>query len=209
MKNNIFLTSDGATVMHDIVRHFDFKNKKKTLFVETSGEMHIGDRPWIDNARKKMEELGFHMTKYTITDKTENEIEEALQETDIIYVAGGNSAYLLFQSQKNDFAKVVKKFIKNGGIYIGQSAGSMVTGPSIEPLYKADNSEWFVKLKSFEGYGLVDFITVPHFGREDKKEAFLNHRLALMYGEKYKYILLTDRQYIRMQEDGMYKIEEV
>ncbi len=171
--------------------------------------MHEGEKRWIEDARKKMEELGFEMTNYTITDKTESEIEEALQAVDIVYVAGGNSAYLLLQSQKNNFAKVVKKFIENGGIYIGQSAGSIVAGPNIEPLYKADNSEWFVKLNSFEGYGLVDFITVPHFGREDKKEAFLNHRLVLMYGEKYKFILLTDRQYIRIQEDGMYRIEEV
>ncbi len=209
MKNNIFLTSDGATVIHDLVKHFDFENKKKVLFVETSGETHDGDKPWIDNAKKKMKQLGFNLIDYIITDKTESEIGEALYTVDIVYVAGGDSAYLLYQSQKNNFAEIVKKFIENGGIYIGQSAGSIVAGPNISSLYKPKNNQYFKKLNSFDGYGLVDFIIVPHFGREDKKEIFFKHRFQNMYSEKYKFILLTDRQYIRIQEDGMYKIEEV
>ena len=209
MKNNIFLTSDAATVIHDVVKHFDFENKKKTLFIETSGEKHEGYKRWIEDAKKKMEQLGFDMINYTITGRTEDEIKEALRQVDIVYVAGGNSAYLLCRSQENSFAKVVRKFIQDGGIYIGQSAGSIVAGPNIHPLYKSDHDEWFVKLSSFDGYNLVDFVTVPHFGREDKKEAFLKHRLSHMYGDKYKFILLTDRQYIRVQEDGMYRIEEV
>jgi peptidase E len=101
MKNNIFLTSDAATVIHDVVKHFDFDNNKKVLFVETSGETHLGDKHLIDNARKEMEQLGFEITNYTITDKTESEIKEAIKKVDVLYVAGGNSAYLLYQSQKN------------------------------------------------------------------------------------------------------------
>jgi dipeptidase E len=209
MKNNIFLTSDAATVVHDIVRHFDFENKKKTLFVETSGETHEGEKRWIDDARQKMEELGFEITNYTITDKTENEIEEVLSGVDVLYVAGGDSSYLLYQSQKNNFSGIVKKFIEKGGIYIGQSAGSIVAGPNIESLYKPSSNEWFQKLNGFDGYGLVDFIIVPHFGLEDKRDQFFNNRFELMYSEKYKFILLTDRQYVRVQEDGMYRIEEV
>lgn len=209
MKNNIFLTSDAATVLHDVVKHFDFENKKKVLFIETSGETHDGGKPWIDNAKKKMKQLGFDIILYTITNKTENEIEKALEDIDILYVAGGNSAYLLYQSQRNNFAKVLKKFIENGGIYIGQSAGSIIAGPSIYPLYKPENNEWFEKLSNYDGYNLVDFVTVPHFGREDKKKDFFDYKFENLYSDKYKIILLTDRQYVRIQEDGMYRIEEV
>lgn len=209
MKNNIFLTSDGATVIHDVVKHFDFENKKKVLFIETSGETHDGGKPWIDNAKKKMKQLGFDIILYTITSKTENEIKKALENIDILYVAGGNTAYLLYQSQENNFAKVSKKFIENGGIYIGQSAGSIIAGPSIYPLYKPENNEWFEKLSNYDGYNLVDFVTVPHFGREDKKKDFFDYKFENLCSEKYKIIFLTDRQYIRVQEDGMYRIEKV
>jgi peptidase E len=84
-----------------------------------------------------------------------------------------------------------------------------VAGPNIYPLYKSKQRDWFAKLNNYNGYGLVDFITIPHFGHKDKKEQFLNHRFKQMYSDKYKFILLTDKQYIRVQEDGMYKIEEV
>lgn len=209
MRNNIFLTSDAATVIHDVTKHFDFENNKKVLFVETSGETHQGKRRWIDDAIEKMQQLGFELEIYTITDKTESEIKSAISRVDIIYVAGGNSAYLLNKSQENNFAEIVKEFIDDGGIYIGQSAGSIVAGPNIYALYKSENNQWFKKLKSFDGYGLVDFIVVPHFGREDEKDYFLNHRFNNIYGEKHKIILLTDKQYVTVQEDGMYKIEEI
>ncbi len=110
---------------------------------------------------------------------------------------------------KNNFAEVVRRFVENGGIYIGQSAGSIVAGPDIYDLYKSGDKEGFEKLDNFNGYGLVDFIVIPHFGDEEKRERFLNHRISPMYGEKYKIILLTDKQYVRVQEDGMYRIKEV
>lgn len=209
MKNTIFLTSDAATVIHDVIRYFDFANKKKTLFIDTSGEDHDGDRPWIDDAYAQMQQCGFDMIRYTITDKTEEEIRKSLKDIHIIYMAGGNTAYLLHRSQQSNFSKIVKDFLMSGGIYIGQSAGSIIAGPDISPLYKPSQDEWFSHLDNSKGYGFVDFIVVPHFGREDKRDAFFQDRIDRIYSDKYKMILLTDRQYIRVQEDGMYKIEEV
>jgi dipeptidase E len=209
MKNNIFLTSDATTVIHDVVKHFDFENKKRVLFVETSGEIHEGERPWIDNAKKKMKELGFDVTDYTITGKEESDIEKALSEVDIVYVAGGNNVYLLQKSQESNFEKIIKEFIKKGGVYIGQSAGSVVAGPSIYPAGKKEPREFYDKLDNFDGFNLVDFVIFPHFGRSEKRELFFKKKLPYAYSEKYKIILLTDKQYVRVQEDGMYKIEEV
>ena len=209
MRNNIFLTSDAATVIHDVIKHFDFENNKKVLFVETSGETHQGERRWIDDAIEKMQQLGFELENYTITGKTESEIKSAISNVDIVYVAGGNTAYLLNKSQENNFAKIVRDFIAKGGIYIGQSAGSIVAGPNIYPLYKSQQDKWFKSLNGFDGFQLVDFIVIPHFGHADKKDRFFNHRFKHMYNDKYKIILLTDKQYVRIQEDGMYKIEEV
>lgn len=209
MNNNIFLTSDATTVLHDVVKHFDCKQKNKVLFVDTSGEACKEELVWIIGARKKLIELGFDVIDYTITGKTENEIRSVIHGRDVLYVAGGNNAYLLKKSQESSFANIVKDFIESGGVYIGQSAGSIVAGPSIYPACKPSHSEWFKNLEDLDGYGLVDFVVFPHFGRKDKKEQFLDYRFRHAYSEKYKIILLTDRQYIRVQENGMYKIEEI
>ncbi len=42
-----------------------------------------------------------------------------------------------------------------------------------------------------------------------KKENILEQKFPRTYSEDYKLILLTDKQYVRVQEDGMYRIEEV
>ncbi len=208
MKNNIFLTSDAATVMKDLVKYIDVDKNKKVLFVNTAGELH--DNPeWIDRARDEMRDIGFEMVEYTITDKNEAENQKAVDGVDIVYIAGGNAFYLLQKVQESGFLEIMKDFIKNGGIYIGQSAGSYLAGPTLEPAYKYDQEEWVKKLDNLDGFGLVDFTIMPHFGREDKKETYLQERFKNIYGTDYKIILLTDSQYIRVQDDGMYKIEEV
>lgn len=209
MKNNIFLTSDAATVLHDVVKYFDYKKNNKILFVDTSGETHIGEKEWITQARKKLVELGFEVCDYTITDKTEKDVRDSVSSVDIVYVAGGDSAYLLKKSQESNFAAIIREFIAASGIYIGQSAGSIVAGPCVLPVYKPSQDEWFSQLDNLDGFNVVDFVIFPHFGRADKREKFLQHRFKNAYSDAYKIILLTDKQYIRVQEDGMYKIEEV
>ncbi len=208
MKNNIFLTSDMATVVNDLVKYIDISKYKKVLFVSTAGELH--DKPeWIDRAKKKMIKAGFDLIEYTITDKTKEEVQAIVNEVDVIYVAGGNTFYLLKKAQESCFAEIVNNFMNEGGIYIGQSAGSHLAGPTLKPAYKYDQEKWIETLDNLDGFGLVNFTIMLHFGRDDKKEAFLKERFKNIYGTDYKIILLTDSQYIRVQNDGMYKIEEV
>jgi len=209
MKNNIFLTSESYNVMSDIVNYIDVSKNKRLLFVDTAGEIKTGERPWLTQAIDVLKELGFEINEYTITNKTQNEIKEKLKNIDVLYIAGGDNFYLLKKAQENNFAHIVKEFIATGGIYIGQSAGSVIAGPNIYPTYVAGRSKWSEKLSDFTGMGLVDFVTLPHFGRENRKEMYLEQRLPHVYGEKHIIILLADNQYVRVQEDGMYKIEDV
>lgn len=52
---------------------------------------------------------------------TQNEINEY----DAIYVCGGSTKYLVDRISELNFKSVVDKYIENGGIYIGVSAGSV------------------------------------------------------------------------------------
>jgi len=81
--------------------------------------------------------------------------------------------------------------------------------PSVEPALHPSRVEDAKKLDNFDCANLVDFTTLPHFGREKNREKYLKHRCKHIFGKGDKIILLTDKQYVRVQEDGMYKIEEV
>lgn len=56
------------------------------------------------------------------------EIEQKeLQQYDAIYVCGGKTSYLVKRMNEIDFKKTVEEYLRNGGIYIGISAGSVAT----------------------------------------------------------------------------------
>jgi dipeptidase E len=212
MKNNIFLTSESYTVLDDLVKFIDTDKFKKVLFIDTAGELFVKDKKetvWIDKSKEEIERLGFEMTVFSFTNKTIEEVEKAFSEADIVHIAGGNVFYLLGKVQEVDALRIIEEFVERGGIYIGQSAGAYLVGPSVEPAFKPERAKDVEKFDNFDGANLVDFTVLPHFGREDKRENYLNHRCEHIFGKGYKIILLTDQQYVRVREDGMYKIEEV
>lgn len=181
----------------------------KLVFISTAAEGEKGDKRWLEEDRNGLVKAGFNITNYTITDKSPSDIENDLKNFDIIHVNGGNSFYLLLQARKSGFDKWIKITILSGKkIYIGSSAGSMVVSPNIEIARKIETGEYENKLKSFESFGLVDFITLPHWGSDYFKSMYLNHRLDFAYKPENKIILLNDWQYVKV-EGEMYKIVDI
>ena len=87
----------------------------------------------------------------------------------LIYVCGGNTFRLLQGMRKSSFRESLEKFLDDGGIYVGVSAGSLVLGPSIEL------ADWFtdennvVGLSDFTGLNTVPVTVFPHYS--DQAEA--------------------------------------
>jgi peptidase E len=52
---------------------------------------------------------------------------EELSTYDTIYFCGGNTQYLLKRINDTGFNSSIKCFVENGGVYVGVSAGSIVT----------------------------------------------------------------------------------
>lgn len=148
------------------------------------------------------------VTDYTITNESKNNISKALQSTDIIYMSGGNTYYLLFQLQQTGASQLIKAAVRQGKIYIGTSAGSQVAGPDIDPLYKPEDKKWAKKVKITKAMGLVDLVIFPHWGSKDLKDLYLNYRLKRNYTTDHKFIILNDYQYLEVLKEG-YTIVEV
>lgn len=58
--------------------------------------------------------------------------EEELNKFDAIYVCGGSTKHLVSRMQEIDFKGSVEKYLSNGGIYIGVSAGSVCASGKYE-----------------------------------------------------------------------------
>ena len=54
-----------------------------------------------------------------------------LKEYDAIYFCGGSTSYLLKRINETGFKIPLKEFIKNGGVYVGVSAGSVISANNL------------------------------------------------------------------------------
>jgi len=199
----LFLTSSVHAVAYDIVKRVDLAKGNKLVFIDTAAEVETGDKTWLKNDRNALVDAGFEVSDYTITGKKKTKLEKDLAKFAYIYLSGGNTSYLLQQSQKSGFVSLIKELIlEKGKIYIGTSAGSIITGPKI-PLYLLEDNE-NIKLSDTKGYGFVNFTILPHWGSVDFKEKYLSKRLNMVYKEdQVPLILLTDNQYVHIQDDHM------
>jgi dipeptidase E len=119
---------------------------------------------------------------------------------DIIYVNGGNTFYLLNWARKSGFDKIAKKLIKTK-IYFGTSAGSVITGPTIETAGWKHADRNIVNLKDLRGLNLVSFLITPHFSKEYEKTV-----LSEIKKTSYPVVALKDRQAILIDNNNT-KIE--
>jgi dipeptidase E len=160
---------------------------------------------WLQNDRKSLVKAGFVVSDYTITGKSKKQLKTDLDGFDYIYLSGGNTAYLLQQSQRSGFSELIKELVEEGKVYIGTSAGSIIAGPKL-PDYFSDEE---TGLENKNGYGFVNFTIVPHWGSEDFKERYLGERLKIAYKKnQVPLLLLTDNQYVHVQ-DSQIKIIDI
>lgn len=200
----LYLTSSIYAVAHDIASRVNMKNNK-LVFIMTAAEKERGDKSWEARDRRALVMAGFNVTDYTITGKNRRQLETDLSKFKFIYLSGGNTGYLLGQSQKGGFASLIKELIlKKNKIYIGTSAGSIIAGPRL-PDYFSDE---YKRLKNQNCYNFVNFTVLPHWGSEHFKKKYFGGRMKMVYKEKQvPLLLLTDNQYVHIYNNNAQIVE--
>jgi dipeptidase E len=200
----LFLTSTVSVVARDIATKINTKGKK-LVFIDTAAEVKEGDKSWLENDRQALLDIGYQITNYTISDKSSEQLMSDLKKFDAIYMCGGNSLYLLQQSQLSGFIEIIRELVlKQGKTYIGTSAGSVVAGPDMYPVYRLEKAVMAPKLKGYKSYSLVNFCILPHWGSDHFRELYLNRRLEHAYlPNQVPLIVLTDNQYVWVRDDQM------
>lgn len=198
----LYLTSNASLVIDKIAKDLGkLPESCKVVFIPTAGNVY-DETPWIDDDKKALKKLGYKISVLDIEGKNQDEIKQALVGTDIIFVAGGNTFYLLKQSQKSGFNQIVKSLVRQGIVYIGSSAGSVIAGPNIEPVAVSDDPSG-IELESTLGFGLVNFVALPHFGKE--KYGSYHQQVLKDFSDKYKILPISDERYI-FSDGKNYKI---
>jgi dipeptidase E len=90
---------------------------------------------------------------------TTDNLQKAIEQTDAIFIGGGNTFRLLKALQDLELLEPIRRKVKSGAPYIGSSAGSNVAGPTI----KTTKDMPIVQPCSFDALGLVPFQISPHY----------------------------------------------
>ena len=89
----------------------------------------------------------------------------AVQETDALLVWGGDVLYLCRWMRESGLADLLPSLRET--VYVGVSAGSMVTAPVFGETYDDPEKPFIID----KGLGLVDFALLPHVDHKDHPES--------------------------------------
>ncbi len=93
-------------------------------------------------------------------------VERTLLDSDVVYMAGGNTFYFLHHLRRAGLLPLLRRFARSGGVLAGLSAGALLLSPSIElagyPAFDRDPND--VGLRDLRALNLVPFEFFPHYG---------------------------------------------
>ena len=127
----LFLASsfkDVANIFADFEK--DLKGKRVT-FIPTASKVEKVVF-YVNSGKKALQKLGLIIDELDISTASNDEINSKLRNNDFIYITGGNTFFLLQELKKTGADKIIIDEINKGKLYIGESAGAIVTSANVE-----------------------------------------------------------------------------
>jgi dipeptidase E len=166
---------------------------KRVLFVPYA----LFDRDkYAATARQRFQKMGYELTS---VHTAENPV-AAVNETDAIFIGGGNTFRLLKALYQFDLIEAIRKRVSDGMPYIGSSAGSNVAAPTI----KTTNDMPIVQPPSFNALGLVSFQINPHYLDPDPNS---KHMGETREERIIQFLEENDTPVVGLREGAMLRIE--
>lgn len=202
----MLLTSSAAKSI-EVVKDFLNKNSesKKVLFVPTATNVDEYKK-YIHFTREAFEENGYETENFDISEFLEEEIKDKLEKTDILFISGGNTFYLLQELKKKNLISYLKQKIEDGLIFIGESAGSVIAAPNIEYAGIMDDRTLAGELNDYTGLNLVSFYIVPHYGEEPFAESV--EKIVEMYKDRLDLKLINNKEAVLVENNDLKIIKQ-
>lgn len=167
----LLLTSSGMTnrsIENELLNLLGkpFKYAKLT-FIPTAANVENGDKSWLVDDMYNFKKLGF--SSFDIIDISavgKDVWLPSFEHADILVFGGGNVNHLLAWMKKSGLQKLLPEMLKTK-VYVGISAGSMITAKNISLSYAGIlYYEDIGNLENSQGLGFVDFEIRPHLNSE-------------------------------------------
>lgn len=194
---NLFLTSSFVDVAEYLEPFVGEKLNGKTITFIPTASIPEEYKGYVDNDRKAFEKIGLIVNELDISKLHEDKIKDAVERNDFIYISGGNTFYLLQELKNTGTDKIILDEIQKGKLYIGASAGSVITAKNIEYIEKMDDKTKAEKLNDFNALNIVDFYTLPHHTNQPFKNAV--EEILNEYADKINLIPISNTEAIQVK----------
>ncbi len=196
----LLLLSSGSFLEKDISEVFEkpLREYKLAHIIDASKGKGVNSTDYVDRTRARLKTKGVIFEDIELAGRTEEETRELMKNFDGVFVNGGSTFYLLKVFRESGFDKVIKELLPTGFIYIGASAGSYITCPSIEmAIWKHQDKYDHYGLTDFAGMNLVPFLMSVHYVPEYQE--LLKEKISQT---NYPVKILTDEQAILVKGDS-------
>ncbi len=174
MKNiqgKIYLSGGGSEDKTTILDSFFLKNlpNRNILFIPVAKTRDVNGYKkscnWLKNKLNKISKDSVNISMLLDFNKCKN-----LDNFSAVYIGGGNTYKLLKLMDKSGFLSILKKYIQNGGIVYGASAGAVLMGKDIstyiEEKYILENKKYNYTIT--KGMALIgNYSIITHFYEND------------------------------------------
>ena len=164
----LFLTSSFADSYKQLEPFINDSLENKTIaFFDTASQVEEYSE-FKDETLALLEKLKMTVT---IIDLNHPTFKEQIKVSDIIFVAGGNTFYLLQELRRSGADQLIEEHINSSKLYIGESAGSIIMAPDIDYIKEMDEPEKAPQLKSTAAFNFIESYPLPHMDNEYMGEA--------------------------------------
>lgn len=203
----LFLTSSFEEVEQLFVQYIkeNFENLenikgKKVIIIPTASLVEKVNF-YVESTKKIYEKYGFDVEMLEITQYDEKEVKEKIENTDFLHITGGNTFYLLQELKRKNLVEFLIEKIEKGMIYIGESAGTVITAPDIYYASDVDDKSLAPELVNTKGLNIIPIYPLPHYQSEPFTEII--EKVITKYDCKLHTFAFTNKEVIVVEDDEM------
>lgn len=194
----LFLASEGSDprTIEKLENYLGGFNGKSVVYIPTAKNGNGEGRWEQSHTWQFLQKSGMKATACELENYYNGIDPKIFDDKDIIWITGGACGYLMYWIIRTGLDKLLPKILEKT-LYVGSSAGSMITGPNL------NICDWYVgeieKGASFiPSLKFVDFDFYPHY------EDYLYDEIKLRFNNKKIYLVKNGE--VVLVEDGKIKV---
>jgi len=209
----LLLTSGGLTNKSISKALIDLVGKKpkdtSLVFIPTASNVEKGDKSWFIDDLINIKKQGFKSIEIADISAIDKKLWlPRLKEADVLFFEGGNTYHLVKWVNKSGLKEILPELLKTK-VYVGVSAGSMITNKDLAlKLSQIIYEEDLDKKENMLGLNLVDFYFLPYLNSEWFPKMRENNIRKATEGMKEKVYALDDNSALKVVDGKVEIISE-